>query len=116
MPLWQDQSGLNNHETLGKFGHLMDRGKRPSSQNPSGAAIMIRVDEVRKSKGQIQFALAALGANSLQVKAQKAAMTSTGEARQLSLSADRVLLGLAAAVGFMGIFLWALIRLWLFEP
>ena len=76
---------------------------------------MIRADEVRKKQDQIEFALAALGAHSLQVKGQKAA-TSNSEARQLSLSADRVLVGLAAAMGFIGIFLWALIRLWLFEP
>ncbi len=81
---------------------------------------MMRADEVRKNNGQLEFSPAALGTGGLQVKAlapvNKSAIPSNAVARQLNLSADRVLVGLAASIGFIGAFLWVLVRLWLFEP
>jgi hypothetical protein len=81
---------------------------------------MIRAEEIRTNGGQIQFSLAALGATGLQTKARSRQMA-TAVARdanryELNLSAERVLIGFATAGGFIGVFLWALIRLWLFEP
>jgi hypothetical protein len=81
---------------------------------------MIHADEIRKDNNQMQFALAALGASNLQAKATIAKKTAVAAANastyQLNLSAERVLVGFAAAGGFIGIFMWALVRLWLFEP
>lgn len=81
---------------------------------------MIHADEIRKDNGQMRFALAALGATHLQGKAtiaKKSALTAADASTyQLNLSAERVLVGFAAAGGFIGVFMWALIRLWLFEP
>jgi hypothetical protein len=78
---------------------------------------MIRAEEIRTNGGQIQFSL---GATGLQTKARSRQMA-TAVARdanryELNLSAERVLIGFATAGGFIGVFLWALIRLWLFEP
>jgi hypothetical protein len=84
---------------------------------------MIHAAEIRKDNGQLQqlqFSLTALGATSLQAKTtiSKKRMTAVAHAPtyQLNLSGERVLAGVAAAGGFIGIFMWALIRLWLFEP
>jgi len=81
---------------------------------------MIHAEEIRKNNGQLQFALAALGATNLQAKTtitkKRAAAVADASVYQLNLSAERVLVGFAAAGGFIGVFTWALIRLWLFEP
>jgi len=81
---------------------------------------MIHAAEIRKDNGQLQFSLAALGAANPQAKTTilKNRATAVADARtyQLNLSGERVLAGAAAAVGFIGVFMWALIRLWLFEP
>lgn len=81
---------------------------------------MIHADEIRKDNGQMQFALAALGAAHLQPKmtisTKRAQAVADARTYQLNLSAERVLVGFAAAGGFIGVFMWALIRLWLFEP
>ena len=108
---------------------LFESGERASSQervegtrirNHGEAVNMIHADEIRKDNGQMRFALAALGATHLQGKAtiaKKSALTAADASTyQLNLSAERVLVGFAAAGGFIGIFMWALIRLWLFEP
>jgi len=89
-------------------------------RNHSKAAFMIHAEEIRKNNGQMQFALRALGASNLQAKARAAqmpiAVAQDASRYQLELSAERVLVGFAAAGGFLGVFIWALIRLWLFEP
>jgi hypothetical protein len=81
---------------------------------------MIHAAEIRKDNGQLQFSLAGLGATSLQAKTTilKKRATAVADARtyQLYLSGDRVLAAVAAAGAFIGVFMWALIRLWLFEP
>ena len=80
---------------------------------------MIHADEIRKNSGQLQLALAALGNAHLQAKTitrERAAAVADARVYQLNLSAERVLVGFAAAGGFIGIFTWALVRLWLFEP
>jgi len=81
---------------------------------------MIHAEEIRENDAQMQFALAALGAAHLQPRTaiSKKWAQAVADARtyELNLSAERVLVGFAAAGGFIGIFMWALIRLWLFEP
>ena len=81
---------------------------------------MIRAEEISTNDGQIQFSLAALGVNHLQPKTtiskKRAAAVADASVYQLKLSGERVLIGFAAAGGFIGVFMWALIRLWLFEP
>ena len=81
---------------------------------------MIHAEEIRKNNGQLQFALAALGTNNLQAKTtitkNRAAAVADAHTYQLNLSGERVLVGVATASGFIGVLLWALIRLWLFEP
>jgi hypothetical protein len=57
---------------------------------------MLGSDEVRKSGGQIQFSPAALGV------------------RSVNLSGSQILLGCVSALGSMGVFVWALAKLWLF--
>jgi hypothetical protein len=81
---------------------------------------MTHTAEIRKDNGQLQFSLAVLGATNLQAKTNisKKRATAVADARtyQLNLSGDRVLAAVAAAGGFIGVFIWAVIRLWLFEP
>lgn len=81
---------------------------------------MVRANEIRKNNGQLEFSLAVLGTGSLEAKApglmKRPGVASNAATRQLTLSAERVLVGLAVSLGFIGAFLWVLVRLWLFEP
>ena len=81
---------------------------------------MIHAEEIRNDNGQLQFALASLGAAHLQPKMtitkERAQAVADARTYELNISAERVLVGFAAAGGFIGIFMWALIRLWLFQP
>ena len=77
---------------------------------------MIHAEPIKKNNGQLQFALAALGTPKTTITKKRAAAVADAAAYQLTLSGERVLVGFAAAGGFIGVFAWALIRLWLFEP
>jgi hypothetical protein len=81
---------------------------------------MLGSDEVRKSGGQIQFSPAALGVVRLQLpaasntKKSKFSIRTAAAVRSVNLSGSQILLGCVSALGSMGVFVWALAKLWLF--
>lgn len=79
---------------------------------------MIRADEVRKGNGQTQFSLLVLESKRLRVKKDAIADNAAASSRtkELSLSGFRVLVGCVLAVCLVGLLLWALLKLWLFQP
>jgi len=76
---------------------------------------MLHPDDMR---GNRDLALAALDGSRLQARpvlGQGVAVTERAlEPYQIELSISQVLVGFASAVGSLGFFIWALIRLWLF--
>jgi hypothetical protein len=82
---------------------------------------MLHVNEIRKGQEQIQFTLAALGGARLQprpvtVNRQTPAIAAQRalKAYEINLSVAQVLVWLIAGVGSLSLFVWALVRLWLF--
>jgi hypothetical protein len=82
---------------------------------------MLHANEIRKGQEQIQFSLAVLEGARLQprpgaVNRQPSAVTAEHalEPYEINLSVSQVLIGLVAGVGSLGLFVWALVRLWLF--
>jgi hypothetical protein len=80
---------------------------------------MLRVDELRKGQNQIYFSLAVLEAARLQPKPgtrrQTLSITETPfRPQELNVSGPQVLVGFVSALACMGVFVWALVRLWLF--
>jgi hypothetical protein len=78
---------------------------------------MIRTDEFRKGMGQIQFSLTVLDTTQLRPRLSVgSAKPSPSFARDgINLSGSQVLVGWLSAVGAVGLLLWAIIQLWLFE-
>ncbi len=78
---------------------------------------MIRADELRKGNGQIQFSLLVLESKHLRLKKDAVAGNSapSGRVNELSLSGFQMLVGYVSAVCVVGLVLWALLKLWLFE-
>jgi hypothetical protein len=78
---------------------------------------MIRADEIRKGNGQIQFSLAVLEATQLQprVKRSNANPSAWFTRNGINLSGSQVLVGWLSALCAVGLLLWAIIQLWLFE-
>jgi hypothetical protein len=78
---------------------------------------MIRADEIRKGSGQIQFSLAVLTAARLQpgVKLSNASSSPSFTRNEINLSGSEVLVGWLSALSTVGLLLWAIIKLWLFE-
>jgi hypothetical protein len=80
---------------------------------------MIRTDELRRGRSQIQFSLAALGDTKLQPRivprsrAISVAQSATNP-YELNLSGIQVLLGLLVGVCFVSLFVWGLVRYLLF--
>ena len=77
---------------------------------------MIRADEIRKGNGQIQFCLSVLETQlqtKLTLRSSNAAPSFTRN--EINLSGSRVLVGSLSALGTVGLLLWAIIKLWLFE-
>ena len=78
---------------------------------------MIRTREIRKGKGEIQFCLTVLDTTQLRPR------LSVGNAKPspsfapngINLSGSQVLVGWLSALCTVGLLLWAIIRLWLFE-
>jgi hypothetical protein len=79
---------------------------------------MIRADEIRKGNGQIQFSLLVLESKHLRLKKDAVANSSapSGRTNELRLSAFQVLVACVSAFCVLGLLVWALLRLWLFEP
>jgi hypothetical protein len=81
---------------------------------------MLGSDGVRKSGGQIQFSSAALGVVRLQLpeasdtKNSKFSIHTAAAVHSVNLSGSQILLGSVSALGSMGVFVWALAKLWLF--
>jgi hypothetical protein len=78
---------------------------------------MIRADEIRKGNGQIQFCLTVL-ATQLQPKLtlRNSNPAAPSFARnEINFSGFQVLAGSLSALGTVGLLLWAIIKLWLFE-
>jgi hypothetical protein len=80
---------------------------------------MLRANELRKGQDQIQFSLAVLESARLQPRPMRTYQNFRVAARairpnEINLSGSQLLLGAVTALGSAGLFLWALIRLWLF--
>jgi hypothetical protein len=78
---------------------------------------MIRTDEFRKGMGQIQFSLTVLDTTQLRPRLiVGSAKPSPSFARNgINLSGSQVLVGWLSALGAVGLLLWAITQLWLFE-
>jgi hypothetical protein len=78
---------------------------------------MIRTGEFRKGMGQIQFSLTVLDTTQLRPRLSvDSAKPSPSFARNgINLSGSQVLVGWLSALGAVGLLLWAVIQLWLFE-
>jgi hypothetical protein len=80
---------------------------------------MIREGEIRKGSGQIQFSLSVLETTQLRPKLKVGisnptpSLTLTSNA--INLSGSQVLVGWLSALCTVGLGLWAIIQLWLFE-
>jgi hypothetical protein len=76
--------------------------------------------EVRKSRSQIQFSPTALSVAGLQMpvanetKESEFRIRTAAAVRSVNLSASNILLGSVSALGSMGLFVWTLVKLWLF--
>jgi len=78
---------------------------------------MIRSDEIRKGNGQIQFSLTVLDTTRLRPRLNvcSAKPASSFINGGISLSGSQVLVGSLSALCAVGLLIWAIIRLWLFE-
>jgi hypothetical protein len=79
---------------------------------------MIASDEVRNGAGQMEFPLATLANTKLQWKGPAAPRLNQVAAIsriEINLSGSQMLVGLAAGLCFVGLLLWAILRLWLFD-
>jgi hypothetical protein len=76
--------------------------------------------EVRKSGSQIQFSPTALSVAELQLPVANETKDSVfrirtaAAVRSVNLSDSQILLGSVSALGSMGLFVWTLVKLWLF--
>lgn len=80
---------------------------------------MLRAGELRKGQEQIQFSLAALEGARLRprvdrIAAKVVATERVLPAHTLNLSGSQILLAVVTTLVSMGLFAWAVIRLWLF--
>jgi hypothetical protein len=81
---------------------------------------MLSSYEVRKSGSQIQFSPTALSVAGLQLPVANETKESTfgirtaAAVRSVNLSGSQILLGSVSALGSMGLFVWTLVKLWLF--
>lgn len=77
---------------------------------------MIRTGEIRKGNGQIQFSLAVLETTRLRakLKVDNSDPALSFSQNGINLSCSRVLISLSALCA-IGLLLWVIIQLWLFE-
>ena len=78
---------------------------------------MIAPSEVREGAGQIGFPLATLEGTKVQPKPAAARLDQDAAVArfEINLSGSQLLAGFATALCFMGVLLWAVLKLWLFE-
>ena len=79
---------------------------------------MLYVEEIRKVKGLIRSLFTGFEPAPVSVRtvARPAAPVRLQQPSELSLSAAQVLVWFASAFSVTGLLLWAVLRLWLFEP
>jgi hypothetical protein len=82
---------------------------------------MLHANEIRKGQEQIQFSLAVLEGARLQPRpvainrqTSPAVVQRAVKPYEINLSVSQVLLALVTATTSIGLFVWALVRLWLF--
>jgi hypothetical protein len=80
--------------------------------------MVIRPGEIREGNGQLQFSLTVLETAQLQpqLKLGSANPSPALVGEGIDLSGAQVLVGSLSALCTLGLLLWAIIRLWLFEP
>ena len=78
---------------------------------------MIRACEIRKGNGQIQFSLSVLETIQLRPKLKVGIANPTPSFTRngINLSGSQVLVGWLSALCTVGLVLWAIIQVWLFE-
>ena len=78
---------------------------------------MIRPGEIREGNGQLQFSLTVLETAQLQPKLKigSAHPSPSLVGKGIDLFGAQVLVGSLSALCIVGLLLWAIIRLWLFE-
>ena len=78
---------------------------------------MIRAGEIRKGNGQIQFSLSVLETTQLRPKLKVGIADPAPSLIRdgINLSGSQVLAGWLSALCTVGLLLWAIIKLWLFE-
>ena len=78
---------------------------------------MIRAGEIRKGNGQIQFSLSVLETTQLRPKLKVGIANPTPSFTRngINLSGSQVLVGWLSALCTVGLVLWAIIQVWLFE-
>ena len=78
---------------------------------------MIRIGEIEKRNGQIQFSRMVLETTQLRSKLKlvDANPVSSMPPNRINLSGSQVLVGCLSAFCFVGPLLWAFLHLWLFE-
>jgi hypothetical protein len=79
---------------------------------------MIYCDEIQKGPGPMQFSMTVVEALPVGIGSHADGSEAAQPVRpgELSLTGNQVLAGCAAAFSLVGALLWAVIRLWLFEP
>ncbi len=76
---------------------------------------MIRTGEIREGNGQIQFSLTVRETAQLQPKLGSANPAFSFAGSGINLSGSQVVVGFLSASCAVGLLLWVIIRLWLFE-
>jgi hypothetical protein len=78
---------------------------------------MIYVEEIPKATDYIPPAFATLETAQLRLKTEVCAAGSLGSPglNELNLSASQVLVGFTSVFGALGLVLWAILKLWLFD-
>ena len=79
---------------------------------------MIHADEIQDGPGQIQFSMTLVETAEMPRDASMGAaeQPSSGRPGELTLTGSQVLAGFVSALFTVSLLLWALIKLWLFEP
>ena len=76
---------------------------------------MIRPGEIREGNGQLQFSLAVLETAQLQPKLKLGSANPSLVGKGIDLSGAQVLVASLSALCTVGLLLWTIIRLWMFE-
>lgn len=79
---------------------------------------MIHADEIQHSPGQIPFSTALVERAQIRLDSEVVAAKRLSAARpwELNLSGSQVLVGCVSALCTLSLFLWTMIKLWIFEP